>query len=123
MCFLEIRPWKCARPRSKPESIGLAWEVSSNKQSEHNERNKSGVIYARAHLGHPIRVESLRHFRRHLGEHKVELTADRLPYKTTYMLPILHLRKIKRVLYKHPRGAITIVRFRPLSDGSVAVQR
>ena len=100
----------------------MAWEVSSNKQSEHNKRNTSGVIYAQAHLGHPIRVESLRHFRRHFAEHKVELAADRLPYKTTYMLPILNLRKINRVPYKHPRGAVTIVRFRPLSGRSVGVQ-
>ena len=84
------------------------------------------MIYARAHLGHPLRVESVRHFRRHFDEHKVALTTDRLPYKTTYMLPILDLRKINRVPYRHPRGAITIVRFRPLSglpDGSAEVQR
>lgn len=77
-------------------------------------------------MGHPLRVESVRHFQRHFHEHKVALTTDRLPYKTTYMLPILDLRKINRVPYRHPRGAITIVRFRPLSglpDGSAEVQR
>ena len=77
-------------------------------------------------MGHPLRVESVRHFRRHFDEHKVALTADTLPYKTTFFLPILDLRKIKRVLYKHPRGAISVVRFRPLSglpDGSAEVQR
>ena len=77
-------------------------------------------------MGHPLRVESVRHFRRHFDEHKVALTDDRLPYKTTYMLPILDLRKTCRVFYKHARGEITIVRFRPLSglpDGPAEAQR
>ena len=84
------------------------------------------MIYARAHLGHPLRVESVRHFRRHFDEHKVALTADTLPYKTTFFLPILEVRNINMVPYRHPRGAITIVRFRPLSglpDGSAEAQR
>ena len=73
------------------------------------------MIYARAHLGHPLHVESVWHFRRHFDEHKVALTTDRLSYKTTYMLPILELCQIHRVPSKHPRGAISTVRFRPLS--------
>ena len=79
------------------------------------------MIYAQAHLGRPRRVESVRHFRSHFDKHKVVLTADTLPYKTTFSLPVLDLRKIDRVPCRHPRGAITIVRFRPLSglpDGS-----
>ena len=98
----------------------------STTNDTHTHTHASGEIYARAHLGHPLRVESVRHFQRHFDEHKIALTTDRLPYKTTYMLPILELRKIKRIPYKHPRGAITIVRFRPLSglpDGSAEAQR
>ena len=83
------------------------------------------MIYARAHLGHPVRVESVRQFRRHSDEHKVMLTTDSLPYKTTFFLPIMELRKTDRVPYKHPRGTVAVARFRPLSgfaDGSAEVQ-
>ena len=59
-----------------------------------------------------MRIDTVRQFRRHWGEHKVSLTTEQLPYKKCYCLPILNLRKIKRTLYVHPRGAITIVRFR-----------
>ena len=45
------------------------------------------MIYARAHLGHPRRVESVKHFRSQFDEHLVVLTADTLPYKTTFFLP------------------------------------
>ena len=69
-----------------------------------------GVIYCQAHLGHPFRVECLRHFKRHRAQHRV--ITDRLPYKTTYCLPILKLQKIK-VPFVHPRGAITIVKYVP----------
>ena len=35
-----------------------------------------------------------------------------LPYKKTYLIPILTLKKIKKP-YKHPRGAIGIVKYVP----------
>ena len=69
-----------------------------------------GVIYCQAYLGHPFRVECLRHFKRHRGQHRV--ITDRLPYKTTYCLPILNVKKIK-VPFVHPPGAITIVKYVP----------
>ena len=69
-----------------------------------------GVIYCQAHLGHPFRVECLRHFQRHREQHRV--ITDRLPYKTTYCIPILHVHKIK-VPFVHPPGAITIVKYVP----------
>ena len=68
------------------------------------------MIYAQAHLGHPVRVENLTHFRRHKDMHRME--TEELPYKTTYLIPILSLRQIKRP-YVHPRGAIGIVKYVP----------
>ena len=70
------------------------------------------MIYAEAHLGLPMRIDTVRQFRRHESQHLVALTTDELPYKKCYCLPILNLRKIKRTPFVHPRGAITIVRFR-----------
>ena len=69
-----------------------------------------GMIYAQAHLGRPLRVESLRDFKRHESKHRV-FTND-LPYKKTYLIPILTLKKIKKP-YVHPRGAIGIVKYVP----------
>jgi hypothetical protein len=69
-----------------------------------------GVIYAQAFLGHPFRVEGVRHFQRYKDFHKV--AADEMPYKNTFLIPILNVRKIK-VSFRHPRGAISIVRFAP----------
>ena len=60
-----------------------------------------GVIYCEAHLGHPYRVECMRQFKRHREHHG--MTTDRLPYKNTWLIPILNLRKIK-VRFVHPRG-------------------
>ena len=68
------------------------------------------MIYCQAHLGHPFRVEGLRHFKRHREQHRV--ITDRLPYKTTYCIPILSVHKIK-VPFVHPPGAITIVKYVP----------
>ena len=68
-----------------------------------------GMIYAQAHLGRALRVENLRQFRRHQDMHRM-IAARELPYKKTYLIPILSLRKIKRP-YLHPRGAICVVRY------------
>ena len=70
------------------------------------------MIYAEAHLGLPMRIDTVRQFRRHEAEHQVSLTTDQLPYKKTFCLPILNLRKI-RTPFVHPRGAITIVKYVP----------
>ena len=70
------------------------------------------MIYAEAQLGHPVRVETVRQFRRHFRQHKMSLTTDQLPYKKCYFLPILSLRKMK-ISFVHPRGAISIVRYFP----------
>ena len=69
-----------------------------------------GVIYAQAHLGRALLAENFRHFRRHQDAHRV--FTNNLPYKKTYLIPILTLKKIKRP-YVHPRGAIGIVKYVP----------
>ena len=69
-----------------------------------------GMIYAQAHLGRALHVQSLRDFRRHEDMHK--MTVRELPYKKSFLIPILSLRKIKRP-YVHPRGAISIVKYCP----------
>ena len=73
--------------------------------------------YAKAFLGNPMRIETVRQFNRHWGEHKVSLTTDQLPYKKCYCLPILNLRKIK-VSYHHTRGAVSIVKFSPRAQSA-----
>ena len=69
-----------------------------------------GVIYAQAFLGHPFRVEGVRNFKRYKDFHKV--APDEMPYKNTFLIPILNVRKIK-VSFHNPRGAICIVRYDP----------
>ena len=59
-----------------------------------------------------MRVDTVRQFRRHEAEHQVSLMTDQLPYKRTFCLPILNLRKIW-TRFVHPRGAITIVKYVP----------
>ena len=46
-----------------------------------------GMIYAQAHLGRALRVQTLRDFRRHEDMHKI--TVRDLPYKKTFLIPIL----------------------------------
>ena len=41
--------------------------------------------------------------------HRVE--AHQLPYNKTYGLPIQNARRVRRVSYKHPSGAIGLVSF------------
>ena len=50
------------------------------------------------------------HFRRYRHVHKV--VADEMPYRNTYLIPILNVRKMK-VSFHRPRGAISIVRYDP----------
>ena len=70
------------------------------------------MIHAEAHLGLPIRIDTVRQFRRHWAEHQVSLTTEQLPYKRCFLLTILNLRKI-RTPFVHPQGAITIVKYVP----------
>ena len=70
-----------------------------------------GTIYAQVFLGHPIRCESMKQFRRTQVYHR-NFTARSLPYKKTFFLPIMSMHAIRRP-YFHTRGAIGIVRYVP----------
>ena len=70
-----------------------------------------GMIYAQAHIGHPILCESMKQFRRSQRHHR-NFTARSLPYAKTFFLPVLSLHEIRRP-YVHTRGAIGIVRYVP----------
>ena len=69
-----------------------------------------GVIYGRVKLGPGILIDSVEAWKKLRQRHRVE--AHQLPYKKTYGLPIQRARRVRRrVSYKHPRGAIGLVRF------------
>ena len=68
-----------------------------------------GVIYGRAKLGPGTLIDSVEAWIGLRQRHHVE--AHQLPYKNTYGLPIQNARRVRRVSYKHPRGAIGLVRF------------
>ena len=67
-------------------------------------------IYGWIELGDPIRMniaqwKELRH------RHRVQ--SENLPYKKTFGIPILHAQALTPTIpYKHPRGAVSIVKFR-----------
>ena len=68
-----------------------------------------GQIYAQARLGAPYPIHTMRDFVRTKRQHKIGGTS--LPYLKTFAIPILELSPLS-VRYRHPRGAITIVRYR-----------
>ena len=70
-----------------------------------------GTIYAEAQLGHGIKVENERHWRRLQPKHLH--SSRKMPYKkNTFVIPIESVREIRRP-YRHPQGAISIVRYVP----------
>ena len=68
-----------------------------------------GIICGLVHLGPGNLIDSVKTWIGLRQRHRVE--SGRLPYKKTYGLPIQHARRVRRVPYKHPRGAIGHVRF------------
>ena len=69
-----------------------------------------GTIYGRCFLGSSILIDSAEAWRGLRHRHRVE--ADKLPYKTTYGLPIRQCHRGTPTPYEHPRGAIGIVKYR-----------
>ena len=67
-------------------------------------------VLAVAQLGNPLRIASAEHWVSLQSQHRV--VTDTLPYKRTFGLPILSVRAVRPVPFHHPRGAITIVRYR-----------
>jgi hypothetical protein len=71
-----------------------------------------GNIYGKAHFAKAVRISSSQQWHASRGEHRV--SGDDLPYKKTWGLRVLHVRKaVKPKPYVHTRGAIGIVRYRP----------
>ena len=93
--------------------------ISGEKTLEIRARNLSpgkywlgnrGIIYGLVQLGPGILIDSVEAWKELRQRHRVE--AHQLPYKKTYGLPIQRARRVRRrVSYKHPRGAIGLVRF------------
>ena len=72
---------------------------------------RSGLVYASGILGEAVPIATDEAWRELRGEHCVG--ADELPYRKTFGLPILQVEELVRpVRYKHPRGAIGIVKYR-----------
>ena len=68
-----------------------------------------GQIYAQAKLGRAFPIHTMRDFARTKHQHRMGCT--KLPYLKTFAIPILELSPMF-VKYCHPRGAITICRYR-----------
>ena len=68
-------------------------------------------IFAMAQMGRPLRITSEEHWAALRLRHRV--VSKSLPYKRTYGMPILSVRALSPISFQHPRGAISIVKFRP----------
>ena len=68
-----------------------------------------GQIYGMAKLGRAYPLHSMRDFERARKMHRMKCIG--LPYQKTYGIPILEFKEIF-ARYQHPRGAITIVKYR-----------
>ena len=67
-----------------------------------------GVLYGQALLGDAVHIDNPAKMKALKKKH---LLGDVLPYKTTYGLPILGVRKL-HCKYQHKRGAIGLIRFK-----------
>ena len=69
-------------------------------------------ILAVAHLGHPRRITTIEQWVELRPLHCV--MSDELPYKRTFGLPIDSLHRVSAAIpYAHPRGAVSVVKYRP----------
>ena len=69
-------------------------------------------ILAVAHLGLPRRITTVEKWVELRPLHCV--ASDELPYKRTFGLPIMSVHRVSAAIpYAHPRGAISIVKYRP----------
>ena len=68
-----------------------------------------GEIFGWAEIGHPMHIENIAQWEALRHRHLVPLEV--LPYKKTYGLPILRVRRMRKPIpFVHPRGAVGIVR-------------
>ena len=72
----------------------------------HNKR-----ILAVAYLGEPMRVKTNEQWFELQSRHRVRL--NELPYKKTFVLPILSVQQVSPIPFAHPRGAVSVVKYRP----------
>jgi hypothetical protein len=68
----------------------------------------NGQIHGCVQLGPGVLVDNIRQFDNLREKHK--MVTSKLPYKRTFVFPISNLHKMA-VRYRHPQGAITIVRY------------
>ena len=73
-----------------------------------------GVIRGVAVLGEAMQIPTTELWKSLRNRHLVD--TPEAPYKTTWGLPILSVKKVEPVMYVHPRGAIGIVRFADASE-------
>ena len=70
-----------------------------------------GLIYASCQLGSAIPIQTPEEWEQLRSRHRVE--SSTLPYKNTWGIPVTDVVEVTTpVRYRHPRGAIGIVRFR-----------
>ena len=67
------------------------------------------VIYAKLMFGTPFQIKTESEWANLRPNHHV---IGPMPYKKTYGLPIVKLERTRRIPFQHPRGAVTIVKYR-----------
>ncbi len=71
-----------------------------------------GQIFGEAEIGPGLRISTAAEWRSLRAEHRVE--TDEPPYAKTWALPVVNVTRFERtVAYRHPRGAVGIVKYRP----------
>ena len=113
-CVLESFPskrlWRLPSPGLLPRKAAAT--VSLRPRTTTGWRSR-GQIYAQAKLGRAFPIHTMRDFLRTKHQHRMTACTTRLPYPKTFGIPIVEFAPMF-VRYRHPRGAITIVRFRDL---------
>ena len=66
-------------------------------------------IYAKVVFGPPVHIKTESEWAELRPQHRVN---GPMPYKKTYGLPIHFIERTRRIPFDHPRGAITIVKYR-----------
>ena len=67
------------------------------------------IIYAKVLFGTPTHIKTQSEWTELRPHHCVN---GPMPYKKTYGLPINSIERTRRIPFDHPRGAITIVKYR-----------
>jgi len=71
-----------------------------------------GVVRGVATFGQAVPIRDREAWAARRGEHCV--LGDDLPYEKTYGLPVLSVKSIRSFAYTHPKGAVGLVRYRPV---------